>query len=166
MAADNAAQCVIQANRFIPWRKKTVANKTINIDRKSGNVATVDIGDAFTPPPGSTLPPTPDLTNNFDGPNGCSPSPEGLPPTSGISHIDLASWFTGVTITPPLDVPPAGTVRPKTLDWLLLLNEAGPPALDRSDITGKLRMVLQNAAAGDPVVPDDEDVGENDNPDD
>jgi pectate lyase len=156
MVADNAAQCVIQANRFIPWKKKLTANKTINIDMRSGNAATVDIGDAFTPPAGSTLPATPDLTNDFDGANGSGPPPQGLPPTSGISHVDLDSWFTALALTPP----PTGTVvRKDQVDWPGLVAAAGPPAsgVGSSNIVNALTTVLVDSAAGHPVVPDEGD---------
>jgi hypothetical protein len=145
---DNQGQAVIQANRYIPWQKKLQANRTIGI----GPDTIVDLGKparqtgitAEGHPIG-----TPDTRNEFNGANGASPAPAGLPPVSDrIRDIDVYSWYSSHGLQAPF-----GVAQPAS--WIALLDAAGPPSLPRTAITQVLRKVLTDAAAGSPAIPPD-----------
>lgn len=98
---------LIQANRFIPWKRKTGANDAIQI-----NVSTqVDIGS------GPEVPGLPARPNRFDGPDGRELASGGTPtaPEGVLRTINL-STFGGVA-----------TVQAKeSVDWKALYNNAVP----------------------------------------
>jgi len=150
MEADNRAQAVIQANRFIPWRKKVVANKTVNIDPAQGQEAQVDFTNLVPVGVGGigTTIRGPKDTNEFDGANGTKPSPAGLPPAS-TATINVESWYGNYQLTPP-------QIGFLTLGLAMqILDAAGPPARDRSSITATLRDTLDKVSKGNPAVPPD-----------
>lgn len=120
---------LIQANRFIPWKKKVQLNQALNI----GANTTVDIGLTAAPP----APQTSRYPNRFDDKDG-NAIPNAAPPTptpGGFATLRLDE-FNGIALPTPVEA--TGTTG---ISWTTVVTEAVPAGISDDGITD-LRSVL------------------------
>lgn len=127
---------VIQANRFIPWKKKTDPCAAITVHQQT----TVDFGGL-------------DFPNQYDDPDGAN----GSNPFDAGTTIPLQQLYKTEDIDVPMPAPAA------TMDWNALLETVGPDALRATTGSAELRGAndprarLRSVLAGTTVSSDDDE---------